>query len=430
MTTRSGGPPSALRSPASTVGACATRKRASGCAAATRAAASRIVGSTPLTSWRRLPGTSPTTGASPSTPSSLRASARAGASDSASSTGWPTNATGTPARRYSAVSNGNTASTSETTRRMSRTRHGRHAQICGGRKYATATPARRAARASRRLNSGKSITTRTSGRPDPVTAARSRRYARYRPGTPATASVPPTVAAAVTSTSSSTPSAAMRRPPMPVSRAPGAAARSARASVAPCRSPEASPATIIMERGRSGAGVTRADQRDGRGVGAARRRLPLEHEHALGLERDDGGAALGGRLDRFRADRRHVEAKIVLAAHRLDDHGARAAQRGAATDGRRRPLDRLHRAHRAPPDDDRLPDAPVGGRARDGEAAPHVRPLVGGRRPRPEHDLGGQPGAEERPLIEQLDAHSTERGQQHALDVAVEQAAGAPGHRT
>jgi len=38
----------------------------------------------------------------------------------------------------------------------------------------------------------------------------------------------------------------------------------------------------MMERGRSGAGATRADQRDGRRVGTPRRRLPLVHEHALG----------------------------------------------------------------------------------------------------------------------------------------------------
>ena len=60
------------------------------------------------------------------------------------------------------------------------------------------------------------------------------------------ASLVPTAACAVGSTRISIPAAAMRGPPMPTSRTPGSSARSARHSVPPWRSPDASPAESMI----------------------------------------------------------------------------------------------------------------------------------------------------------------------------------------
>src|SRR5688572_8898838 len=59
----------------------------------------------------------------------------------------------------------------------------------------------------------------------------------------------------------STPCAAMRAPPMPVRRQSGWRARNAEARPAACKSPEASPATIITSRTGAAGGVRRGHQR-------------------------------------------------------------------------------------------------------------------------------------------------------------------------
>src|SRR5438093_13771666 len=181
-------------------------------------------------------------------------------------------------------------------------------------KYTTGTPARRAARAKRRLNSGKSITTRTPGRRAPSSTALSRRYARYSSGTRLTASVPPAAATAVTSTSRSIPAAAMRGPPIPKSRQPGASARSAWHRAAPWRSPDPSPAASMIDG--ASARLLDTNERDPGAGGVPHARLPVHDQHAPRLDGDYRRAAGRGGLEALRADHGRVEAVGVAPRHR------------------------------------------------------------------------------------------------------------------
>src|ERR1700693_1407772 len=91
------------------------------------------------------------------------------------------------------------------------------------------------------------------------------------------ASLVPIAACAVGSTRISTPAAAMRGPPMPISRTLGSRARSARHMVAPWRSPEASPADTMIRR--SSAAVIHAHHGDAGAVRDSDGLVALHEEH-------------------------------------------------------------------------------------------------------------------------------------------------------
>src|SRR6266403_455181 len=146
------------------------------------------------------------------------------------------------------------------------------------------------------------------------------------------ASLVPTAACAVGSTTTSIPAARMCPPPIPTKRTPGSTARRARQSVPPWRSPEAPPAeSMIGARPAVGsATVIGAHQRDPRPIGELDDRLAVDEQHAPGRHRERGGAALAHRLDGGVADCRHVEAIVVGGGYRLHYHRAGARETAAA----------------------------------------------------------------------------------------------------
>src|SRR5262245_62333702 len=101
------------------------------------------------------------------------------------------------------------------------------------------------------------------------------------------ASFVPTTACWLTSATTRTPAAAMRGPPMPVSVTAGASSRRARQSVAPCRSPEASPAETTMT---GSAVAVNADDRDADRVGLPDQIIAVDQKHAATLDGEGGGA--------------------------------------------------------------------------------------------------------------------------------------------
>ena len=139
---------------------------------------------------------------------------------------------------------GEDARTRLTSRAIARKRPRRHAQTCGGTKYTTGMP----------------MPARRPGQPqvelgeideDECARAAGSRAGRAGRGTPPTArgagqstSVAPTTVTRSARWTTATPAAAIRAPPIPASFSPGASVGSALASVAPWRSPDASPATI------------------------------------------------------------------------------------------------------------------------------------------------------------------------------------------
>src|SRR5947199_8535809 len=86
------------------------------------------------------------------------------------------------------------------------------------------------------------------------------------------------------------PASAMRAPPIPKRRYPGASARSARHSAAPCRSPEASPAASMIDGASPGALDT--DERHPDQVGVPQARLPVDDQHTSTLDGDHRREAL------------------------------------------------------------------------------------------------------------------------------------------
>ena len=104
----------------------------------------------------------------------------------------------------------------------------------------------------------------------------------------------PTTAWPLTSATSSMPAAAIRGPPIPMRRTPGWSSRRARHRVAPCRSPEASPAESRIE----GSGLIDAHHRDACGIRPTDQVLSIDEEHAPRFHRERRRAALGHRVDR------------------------------------------------------------------------------------------------------------------------------------
>src|SRR5881396_469113 len=95
------------------------------------------------------------------------------------------------------------------------------------------------------------------------------------------------------------PAAAMRSPPIPKRRQPGASARSAWHSAAPWRSPEASPAASMID-GPSAA-ILDTDERDPGEIGVPHARLPCDDEHAPCLAGHHRRAAGRGGSEALRA---------------------------------------------------------------------------------------------------------------------------------
>src|SRR3990172_617373 len=144
------------------------------------------------------------------------------------------------------------------------------------------------------------------------------------------ASLVPTAASAVGSTRISTPAAAMRGPPMPISRTPGSRARSARHMVAPWRSPDASPAESMMRR--SSPAVIYAHHSDPGAVRYSYRLFAVHEEHLVAVDGQRRRAALHHGRKRRRSDGRDVEAEVVPGRHRLDDDRAETGKLGAPAD--------------------------------------------------------------------------------------------------
>src|SRR5262245_25406112 len=101
------------------------------------------------------------------------------------------------------------------------------------------------------------------------------------------ASFVPTTACWLTSATTSTPAAAIRGPPMPLRVIPGQTCRRASDRVAPCRSPEASPAESTMT---GSAVAVNADDRDADRVGLPDQIIAVDQKHAATLDGEGGGA--------------------------------------------------------------------------------------------------------------------------------------------
>src|SRR5215472_8792169 len=109
------------------------------------------------------------------------------------------------------------------------------------------------------------------------------------------ASLAPTAASRVGSAITSIPAAAMRTPPMPKSRSSPRSSCSARHTVAPCRSPDASPAESMIETGS--AVLIDAHQRDAGGIRQADDLLVVDEEEFAVLDPERRRSTLGHRLD-------------------------------------------------------------------------------------------------------------------------------------
>src|SRR5206468_284221 len=144
------------------------------------------------------------------------------------------------------------------------------------------------------------------------------------------ASPVPTTACAVGSAMISIPAAAMHAPPMPTSLTPGCISASARQSVAPWRSPEASPADSMMDT-RSDR-VIEARHRDPGLVGQPDHLVAVHHQHLPAVDAERGGAAVCHRLERRGPYCWNVEAVILGGPDGLHHDRAPPGQAGAATD--------------------------------------------------------------------------------------------------
>src|SRR5712691_6207203 len=124
-----------------------------------------------------------------------------------------------------------------------------------------------------------------------------------------TASLIPTTAWPVGSATTSMPASAMRAPPMPTTRGPGANSRRARQSVAPWRSPDAAPAESMIT-GVSALDI-HAHHRDACGVGHPHHLVAIHEQELAAVHRQGRRAAGGHGFERCGPDGGNVEAVIV-----------------------------------------------------------------------------------------------------------------------
>src|SRR5215469_13945168 len=142
----------------------------------------------------------------------------------------------------------------------------------------------------------------------------------------------------------------MCSPPIPASLSPPPT-RSRRAAISapPSASPEGSPVTMKMNRGRLAATSGHADadhEQPGR-VSLAYDPVAVDHQGRTGFDRDPHKPGFGRETNRLRTDRRSVYAGLLARLLDLDQYATRpfTAQSGAAAQQRVGAFDRLHPEH-------------------------------------------------------------------------------------